>query len=148
MIKKLSILLLFIVATQVTSAQALLDWEDMIQGVSYTTPEGGAELGEFLKPTYSKKMLALEGQEISITGYFLILEGQKDSFMLSNNPMASCFFCGNGGPETIIELYFDQRPNFFMDDLISVKGTLKLNRDDPNHTYYTIEHANGFTIKM
>ncbi|MGJ8732966.1 MAG: hypothetical protein ACSHW4_07455 [Cellulophaga sp.] len=148
MIKKLSLLLLFICSTQLTSAQALLDWEDMIQGVTYTTPEGGAELGEFLTPTYTKKMLALEGQEISITGYFLVLEGQKDSFMLSNNPMASCFFCGNGGPETIIELYFDKRPNFFMDDLISVKGTLKLNRDDPDHTYYTIEHANGFTIKM
>lgn len=148
MVKKLSLLLFFALFAQLTSAQALLDWEDMIQGVTYTTPEGGAELGEFLTPTYKKKMLDLEGQEISITGYFLVLEGQKDSFMLSNNPMASCFFCGNGGPETIIELYFDSRPSFSMDDLISVKGTLKLNRDNPDHTYYTIEHANGFTIKM
>lgn len=148
MLKKLGLAAIFILFTQLAVSQALLDWDDMILGVSYKEPLGGAALGEFLTPTYKKEMLDLEGKEISITGYFLVLEGEKDAYMLSNNPMASCFFCGNGGPETIIELYFDGKPNFIMDDLISVKGTLKLNRDNPDHTYYTIEKANGFTIKL
>ncbi len=148
MLKKTGLLLFFVLFTQITVSQTLLDWDDMIQGVAYTIPKGGAELGEFLTPTYSKKMIALEGKEISITGYFLVLEGVKESYMLSNNPMASCFFCGNGGPETIIELYFNSKPNFIMDDLISIKGKLKLNRDNPDHTYYIIEQANGFTIKI
>ncbi|MCK0155839.1 hypothetical protein MWU65_01525 [Cellulophaga sp. F20128] len=148
MLKKLGLLSVFILFTQVAISQALLDWDDMILGVAYDVPEGGAELGEFLTPTYTKQMIALEGKEISIIGYFLILEGEKDTYMLSNNPMASCFFCGNGGPETIIELYFDAKPTFLMDDLISVKGKLKLNRDNPDHTYYTIEQANGFAIKL
>lgn len=143
MFKKLGILLVFVLFSNSSFSQNMLDWEDMIQGVSYTEPEGGAELGEFLTPTYSKEMKALEGQEISITGYFLILEGENESYMLSNNPMASCFFCGNGGPETIIELYFDKKPNFEMDDTVSIQGVLKLNTDDPDHSYYSIEKANG-----
>ena len=141
--KKIVVLFAFLCVAQTASAQKMMDWEDMIQGVSYTEPEGGAELGEFLAPTYSKEMKALDGQEISITGYFLILEGENESYMLSNNPMAACFFCGNGGPETIIELSFPKKPNFEMDDMVSIQGVLKLNTDDPDHTYYSIENANG-----
>lgn len=146
MSKRLCLLFIVLLTSHISLSQTLLDWEDMIQGVSYTTPENGAELGEFLAPTYSEKMKNLIGKEVTIVGYFLVLEGEKESYMLSQNPMASCFFCGNGGPETIIELYFDKKPPFEMDDLLSIEGKLKLNTDDPDHTYYSIVQANGLTM--
>ena len=47
--------------------------------------------------------------------------------------MASCFFCGVGGPETAIELQFKTKPTFKMDDIVKITGTLELNRDDIYH---------------
>lgn len=61
--------------------------------------------------------------------------------------MASCFFCGNGGPETIVDLWFAQKPSFGMDELISVEGILRLNEQNPNASYYRIEEADATSFK-
>ncbi len=61
--------------------------------------------------------------------------------------MASCFFCGNGGPETVMDLEFTEKPSFVMDELISVKGTFHLNENDPNACYYRIENADALSFK-
>ncbi|MEX0361864.1 MAG: hypothetical protein AB3N10_12860, partial [Allomuricauda sp.] len=77
---------------------------------------------------------------------FLVLDGTQSVYLLSKNPMASCFFCGNGGPETIMELEFSEKPSFVMDDLLSVSGLLRLNADNPNQCYYRIEKAIALSL--
>lgn len=128
-------------------AQSVLDWADLSEGISWEPSSPETIFPGFQKATFSPKMSALDGEQVIITGYFLILDGKQSVFLLSKNPMASCFFCGNGGPETIIELRFTERPSFVMDDLLSVAGTLHLNENDPNACYYRIENADGLSFK-
>ena len=61
---------------------------------------------------------------------------------ISMNPFSSCFFCGNAGPETVIELIFkDPQSKFLTDQFILVKGILRLNRYSTGGFFYTLENA-------
>jgi len=128
-------------------AQTILDWPDLTEGISWARPFPKTSMPEFQKATFSAKMKALEGKRIMLTGYLLVLDGQQTVYLLSKNPMASCFFCGNGGPETVVDLQFAEKQSFEMDDLLSIEGTLYLNEDDPNACYYRIEEAQGISFK-
>jgi len=86
----------------------------------------------------------LEGQKIQLTGFFIVLDGPLPVYMLSVNPMASCFFCGNGGPESIAGLSFTKKPDFTMDDVVTITGILRLNGKDPTRCYYEIEKAEAY----
>ncbi len=124
-------------------AQKILEWSDFTKGISW---ESETDFAIFREAIFSPELMDLEGKEVIVTGYFLVLDGTQSIYMLSKNPMASCFFCGNGGPETIIELEFTEKPSFKMDDLLSVSGTLRLNRNNPNHCYYRIEEAEALGL--
>lgn len=129
------------------SAQTILDWSDLTDGISFKVLSLENPFPGFTEATFSEKLSALEGKDIILTGYFLVLDGNQSTYMLSKNPMASCFFCGNGGPETVVGLEFLEKPSFNMDDLLSVKGVLHLNGDDPDQYYYRIEKADALSIK-
>ena len=89
-------------------------------------------------------MKAMQGQKVSMTGYFLVLDARRSRFLLSKNPLASCFFCGNGGPETVVDLKFKKGYNFKVDDVITVEGTLYLNESNPASSYFIIQDAVAF----
>lgn len=141
---------LFIIACWIgmaTHAQTVLDWSDLSEGISWELPSPENILPGFLEANFSPKMRALEGKKVVITGYLLILDGRKSVYLLSKNPMASCFFCGNGGPETVMDLKFAQKPSFEMDELLSVEGILQLNSNDPEACYYKMEDADAISFK-
>ncbi len=129
-------------------AQTVLSWSDLSTEISWELQSIETMIPGFQRATFSPKMRALEGEEVIITGYLLVLDGRQTVYLLSKNPMASCFFCGNGGPETIVALEFTQKPSFVMDELISVKGTLRLNQDNPNACYYRVEAADATSFKQ
>ncbi|MEM7297267.1 MAG: hypothetical protein AAF391_03260 [Bacteroidota bacterium] len=94
-------------------------------------------------PSFDKKIQELEGKEITLTGHYLPLELDGDRIVISRLPYASCFFCGGGvGQESVAEVMFNsvQRP-FRMDEIITVKGRLKLNKDDFDHLVFILEDA-------
>ena len=122
-------------------AQTLLNWSDLSEGISWELLAPGSDFPGFQKATFSSEMKALDGKPVLLIGYLLVLDGNQSVYLLSKNPMASCFFCGNGGPETIVDLEFVEKPNFLMDDVISVEGKLRLNKNNPNASYYRIEDA-------
>ncbi|WP_299534653.1 hypothetical protein [Ulvibacterium sp.] len=128
-------------------AQTILDWSDLSMGISWELPSPENIFPGFQEANFSPEMKALEGKKVVITGYLLILDSKQSVFLLSKNPMASCFFCGNGGPETVVDLIFDQKPSFVMDELLSVEGTLYLNENNPNACYYRIEHADAISFE-
>ncbi|WP_200942790.1 hypothetical protein [Dyadobacter sp. Leaf189] len=56
--------------------------------------------------------------------------------------MASCFFCGGAGPESIIELQFKNKKQKFKTDAVKfVKGKLLLNPTDVEHLNYILTEA-------
>lgn len=126
--------------------QTPLDWSDMERGITWKEGSSGSTFPGFLEADFSGKLTSLEGKEVSLTGFLLVLDGSQDIFMLSKNPMASCFFCGNGGPETISEVTFSNENKFGMDDLVMVTGILRLNGKDPTRCYYRIEEAEAFGL--
>jgi len=143
--KNLSILFFLFVSLTIQS-QSILDWSDFERGITWREGTSGSTFPGFLEADFSDKLNNLEGKEVSLIGYLLVLDGNQSVYMLSKNPMATCFFCGNGGPETISELSFAKETSFRMDDLVTVTGILRLNRKDPTRCYYLIEEAEAFGL--
>ncbi|MGD1946141.1 MAG: hypothetical protein ACFB0A_07780 [Croceivirga sp.] len=139
----LSFCLLFFTALL---GQAPLDWSDFENGISWKKSVEDSSFPGFLEADFSKRLEQYEGKEVSVIGFLIVLDGAQSIFMLSKNPMAECFFCGNGGPETVSQINFKGEHSFQMDDLISVTGILRLNRKDPTRCYYLLEEAEAFGI--
>ncbi|MEO0571651.1 MAG: DUF3299 domain-containing protein [Bacteroidota bacterium] len=143
--KRLVLFICLLLSTGIT-AQTALDWSDFESGISWKKGTEGSTFPGFLEADFSDRLEGLEGKEVSLIGFLIVLDGAQSVYMLSKNPMAECFFCGNGGPETISQITFKEQNSFQMDDLISVTGILRLNRKDPTRCYYLIEQAEAFGI--
>ena len=107
-------------------------------------PKYYEKLGEYLfVPTFSAQLKAMVGKEITVQGYYVPFAPEGDSYIvISKFPMSQCFFCGGAGPESIAEVNFSKgAPKFQVDDLITVKGKLKLNTDDVNHVNFILTDA-------
>ena len=124
------------------TAQELLTWDDFAD-VNFEAEFNEKYEVYFLMPTFGKIIKSYNGKKITIKGYFLDISGSGDIFLVSRNPMASCFFCGAAGPETIIEVDFKEKPPFRTDQIVTVTGLLQLNRDDVDHCNYILKGASG-----
>lgn len=94
------------------------------------------------KPVFSEKIKALEGQEITIKGYIIPVEGYKShkEFIFSAFPYNMCYFCGGAGPETVMEVEAKE-PIAFQAESLILKGKLQLNPDDINRLMYVLTDA-------
>lgn len=107
-------------------------------------PKYYESIGEYLfYPTFPSSLKAMEGKEITMEGYFVPFAPEDgDYVIISKYPMSQCYFCGGGGPESIAEVHFtNPKVKFNIDDLITVKGTLKLNVSDVDHVNFIITDA-------
>ncbi|MCB0704789.1 MAG: hypothetical protein KDC34_05740 [Saprospiraceae bacterium] len=93
-------------------------------------------------PVFSDAVKALEGQEITITGYIIPVEGYKShtEFVFSAFPYNMCFFCGGAGPETVMEVYAIEPVQYTATE-VTIKGTLQLNSGDINRLIYSLVDA-------
>ena len=97
---------------------------------------------EIQLPIFSDEVNALNGKEITIQGYILPLDLSEGNYLiLSAFPYASCFFCGNAGPETVMEVYMKKPQLYAADEKVTFKGKLKLNQEDGMHLIYMLEEA-------
>ncbi|MEO1012967.1 MAG: hypothetical protein AAFX53_16835 [Bacteroidota bacterium] len=124
------------------TAQEQLTWEDFAD-VSFVPEYNEKYDVHFLMPSFGEKISAYKGKQVLIKGYFLDISGSGEVFLVSQNPMASCFFCGAAGPETIIEVNFKEKPPFKTDQIVTVTGTLELNRNNVDHCNYILKEATG-----
>jgi len=104
--------------------------------------KGKDKLGEFDKPVFSAGASSLNGKSVSLPGYMIPFEnGMKGNhFMLSSMPINACFFCGVGGPETVVEVFLKQ-PITYTEKPVVITGVLKLNGTDPDKMLYILEQA-------
>lgn len=102
------------------------------------------KLGEYLfYPNFPADLKAMVGKDITIEGYYVPFAPEDGNYIIiSKFPMSQCFFCGGGGPESIAEVNFtNQSLKFDVDDLITVRGKLKLNIDNLDHVNFIIDQA-------
>ena len=128
-----------------TFAQTKLTW-DIMSDVEYENKYFEEYGASYLSPTFGKGPTALNGKQVLITGYFIPLDAANQAFILSKNPYASCYFCGNAGPETIVELWILPKKirRYQMDERLTFKGKLYLNQDDVNHFNYALIDAEEY----
>ncbi|UCS93474.1 hypothetical protein KZP23_00050 [Echinicola marina] len=114
-------------------------WKDLSE-VTYEIGED--EYGELYLPVFSDKIKSLEGKEVAAEGYIIPFEGmfKPEHIILSSLPIAECYFCGSGGPETVMEVMLST-PIEYTSKRVKVKGTLKLNKKDPEKLMYILTDA-------
>ncbi|MBP2830869.1 hypothetical protein J8281_01615 [Aquimarina sp. U1-2] len=140
-------ILFFTLITVRLCSQEKLTWSDFAD-VKFSHVYSAVYDDIFLKPKFGTIIQSYEGARIRIKGYFLDFSIEEDEFyLLSQNPRASCFFCGGAGPESVVEVVFKQKPAFRMDQIVEVTGVLELNIDDVDHCNYILKEATGRLIQ-
>lgn len=93
-------------------------------------------------PDFDPSLLKLDKKEVFVTGFVIPTGIGSNTFTLSQNPYASCFFCGNGGVETVMTIkYKGKAPRYKTDDYITLKGTLELNSTNIEEFIYILNNA-------
>ena len=139
-----SICLLFVLGCCIISSAAWAQVDNKVwkslSTVSYTIEED--ESGSLYVPVFSDAAKQLEGKTVSVSGYIVPFDGmfKPQHIILSALPLSSCFFCGVGGPETVMEVFLKE-PIKYTESPVTVSGKLKLNSSDYEKLMYVLEEA-------
>ena len=121
-----------------------IEW-DVLMDITYKLRYFSELDMEIYSPVFSKALKALDKKTVIIEGFVIPFDEEEGFLSLSMNPFASCFFCGNASPASVISLYVkNKRKRYKVDDFKKFKGTLYLNQDDPNEFYYILRDAVEF----
>ncbi|GGH73821.1 MAG: hypothetical protein EP346_03335 [Bacteroidetes bacterium] len=117
-----------------SQAQLIVDWS-AFTGTGYELNEDGA----FVNPEYTETLKQLDGKMIMLKGYIVPVDVQLQTYVLSAYPLAQCFFCGNAGPETVVQLYFKNAPpRLLTDQYVVLMGRLRLEQVKPGSFFFTL----------
>lgn len=92
---------------------------------------------------FDESLSALDGHQLHVQGYMIPFEQSASGhqhFILSYYPYANCYFCGQAGPESVIEV-FARSPQPYRQTMVELKGILRLNADDPDRLFHILEDA-------
>ncbi|QEE49387.1 hypothetical protein FUA48_07275 [Flavobacterium alkalisoli] len=91
-------------------------------------------------PVVNPTLKAKSKKTIIMSGFIIPIDNK--SYALSKNVFASCFFCGQAGPETIMGIKF-KNPNMKLktDQYVTLEGTFRYNDSDVDDWIYHIENA-------
>lgn len=132
--------LIFICMSLNSQAQKSIDWA-VLGKVSFTSTYDESSQQYIEKPEYAPSVTALNKQSVTIRGYVMPLDAIGEQYILSGLPYSSCFFCGGGGIETVLELELaNKNLSFDLDEVITFQGTFYLN-DDPLGLLYQLKAA-------
>ncbi len=99
----------------------------------------------YWKPTFGASVKAMEGKEVYITGYVIPVDYDENFYVVSRYPYANCYFCGGGGPESVVDLRFaGKNRTYKTDERLTFRGKLKLNATDIYQMNYILEGVTEF----
>lgn len=127
--------LFFFSLTAMAQMPTELPWKDLMN-VEFEEDEEGESV-----PIFSKEIQAYNFQTVMVEGFMIPVDVDGNFYVLSAFPYASCFFCGNAGPESVVELRLAKKgQRFQMDDARKFQGMLVLSQT-PNGLIYVLEDA-------
>ena len=133
---RFALIILFALVSVGSKAQQKVSWDTFAKVTM--TREFDQNLGfevNTAPPVFSPSILALDGQKVLVKGYVIPVDIDLNLYMVSANPFANCFFCGNAGPETVVELFPAGRfRRFGTDEVVTFEGTLNINKDASSST--------------
>ncbi|WP_294819537.1 hypothetical protein [uncultured Flavobacterium sp.] len=91
-------------------------------------------------PVVNTSLKAKNKKQITMSGFIIPIDNKN--YALSKNVFASCFFCGQAGPETIMGIKF-KNPNMKLktDQYVTLTGTFRYNDSDVDDWIYHVENA-------
>jgi len=91
-------------------------------------------------PIINPTLKAKNKKTIVMSGFIIPIDNKN--YALSKNVFASCFFCGQAGPETIMGIKF-KNPNIKLktDQYVTLTGTFRYNDNDVDDWIYHVENA-------
>ena len=91
-------------------------------------------------PVVNTTLKAKNKKPIVMSGFIIPIDNK--TYALSKNVFASCFFCGQAGPETIMGIKFkDPSIRLKTDQYVTLQGTFRYNDSDVDDWIYHIENA-------
>ncbi|HMO39543.1 MAG TPA: DUF3299 domain-containing protein [Saprospiraceae bacterium] len=120
-----------------------LNWK-ILANVNFEEKYNDLVESYILYPAFEPVVQMLDGQPVRIRGYVIPIDetGVENLLVLSAFPFSNCFFCGNAGPESIMEVRLkEEGKRFKMDEQITFRGTLRLNDSDVYALNYILESA-------
>jgi hypothetical protein len=91
-------------------------------------------------PVVNSTLKAKQGKPIVMSGFIIPIDNK--SYALSKNVFASCFFCGQAGPETIMGIKFkNTATKLKTDQYVTLSGTFRYNDADVDDWIYHIDNA-------
>ena len=119
-----------------STGQTLVSWDTFARVKMYR--EFDANLGfevNSAPPQFEQEVLKYDGKTITVKGYVIPVDVELNLYMVSANPFANCFFCGNAGPETVVELFPGESfPKFRTDQVVTFQGMLNVNKGAASST--------------
>lgn len=125
----------FVVAKEM---QPIGPWEDLLN-LKFSIRFDEAVDDVIFEPKFSKKIRSYENKIIEVEGFIIPydiaadamadLENDGQKFMFSAFPLASCFFCGGAGAESVMEA-FPKKPIQYTERKIKIRGRLEFNETD------------------
>ena len=91
-------------------------------------------------PVINTTLKTKQHKPIVMSGFIIPIDNKN--YALSKNVFASCFFCGQAGPETIMGIKF-KNPGMKLktDQYVTLQGTFRYNDADVDDWIYHIENA-------
>jgi hypothetical protein len=98
------------------------------------------DYGDVKFPVVNAKLKALHKKKVVMSGFIVPID--NETYALSKNVFASCFFCGKAGPETIVGLKFaNLKGRLKTDQYVTLEGTLRVNEANVDDWIYNIDNA-------
>ena len=122
-------------------SQNIITWE-LLKNVEFDEIWSEEFQAYYMVPKFSESVKEMDGKEVQIRGFIIPVDIVQDYYVLSANPYSSCFFCGQAGRESVMEIQMIKKyEGLRMDQVITYRGTLKLNVDDIYQLNYILEDA-------
>jgi hypothetical protein len=99
------------------------------------------EYGDLYVPIFSDEVKKVEGQLVEVEGFIIPFEGmfKPEQLILSSLPISECFFCGSGGPETVMEITMKKGERMkYTTKRVKIQGKLVLNAENPDKLMYIL----------
>lgn len=140
---KIFVFLLFMLQHFSIQAQVVLTW-DILAEVTWVENYDEELATLEISGSYSDHLMSYNGKEVIISGYVIPLDALGLSYALSRSSFASCFFCGQAGPETVLDLNVKPKsiPSYRQkDQMLKFKGVLLIRESDKLGFHYSLDNA-------
>jgi hypothetical protein len=126
-------------ATAATTASDTLSWK-LLGQIKYVKKPSPDYPEGVMFPVVNSTLKAKNKKQITMSGFIIPIDNKN--YALSKNVFASCFFCGQAGPETIMGIKF-KNPNMKLktDQYVTLTGTFRYNDSDVDDWIYHVENA-------